>query len=122
LGFFSKKYLVDIWEVPIFAMQNTHPMNHIFKGIRSMFYSQNELEKRGWDLVPSEQRKWELFFKNVISAMVSVGICGVAVCVVFLVQTDRSFNIGIYDTISSLSYIFGTVFLLGIIGMITIKH
>ena len=87
-----------------------------------MFYSQNELEKRGWDLVPSEQRKWELFFQNVISAMVSVGICGFGVCIVFLVQTERSFNVGIYDTISFLSYIFGTIFLLGIIGMITIKH
>lgn len=97
-------------------------MNHILKGIRSVFYSQNELEKRGWELTPLEQRKYELWVHGIIAGMFSVGICGVFLCSIFYFQTDSSFNPRISQICLRLAYVFGGMFLFGLIGTLTVKQ
>ena len=97
-------------------------MNHILKGIRSVFYSQNELEKRGWDLIPSEQRKWENFTHNTIAGLFSLGLGGLCISFLFYSQTETSFNHTISSICVFLSYLFGGMFLFGLIGLLTIKQ
>lgn len=97
-------------------------MNHIFKGIRSVFYSQNELEKRGWELTPSEQRKYELWVHGIIAGSFSLGLCGLLICIIFYKQTDTYFNPDISMACLRFMYVFGGMFLFGLIGIFTVKQ
>lgn len=97
-------------------------MRHLIKGIRATFYDQGTLEKRGWDLTPSEQRKFENWGGNVISAMFSGGLCVFVLCAILIVQTDASFNQPMVSNLWLVALPAFICFVLGLIGALTKKN
>ncbi len=90
--------------------------------IRTLFYSQVELEKRGWQLTPSEQRKLEISAVNIISATLSVSFCLSMLSVILLYQTEEAFNKPLYNIVYNIGAVSFFVLFFGIIAALAKKN
>jgi hypothetical protein len=97
-------------------------MTHIFKGIRSIFYDQKTLEKRGWDLSPREQRTYEYWALNLIAALIASGLCLSCIGVIWLFQTDQSHNETVYGIVKTVTNISIGILVTGILLALAKKN